>query len=75
MRGLKVREAPAGTVFDSQENGLMNEEIGEQWFKDVFLKQCGPKRRQLLILDDHSSHETLRLLRAGNCRTYAYCIV
>lgn len=39
----------------------MNEEIGEFWFRDVFLKNCGTERPQLL-LDGHSSHETLGLL-------------
>ena len=32
------------------------------WFREVFLKNCGPDRTQLLILDGHSSHETLGLL-------------
>jgi hypothetical protein len=52
----------AGTVFAFQENGWMTEELGEKWFRDVFLKQCGPERPQLLLLDGHSSHETLGLL-------------
>lgn len=40
----------------------MNEKLGERWFRDVFIKQCGPERPQLLILDVHSSYETLGLL-------------
>lgn len=35
---------------------------GEQWFKTVFLPNCGNERPQLLILDGHGSHETLGLL-------------
>jgi len=62
LHGLNVGEAPAGTVFAFQENGWMTEELGEKWFRDVFLKQCGPERPQLLLLDGHSSHETLGLL-------------
>ena len=62
LHGLTVGEAPAGTVFAFQENGWMTEELGEKWFRDVFLKQCGPERPQLLLLDGHSSHETLGLL-------------
>ena len=63
LDGLNVGEAPAGTVFAFQENGWMTEELGEKWFLFIFLlKQCGPERAQLLLLDGHSSHETLGLL-------------
>ena len=40
----------------------MNDEIGELWFRRVFLPNCGEQRPQLLILDGHSSHESLSLL-------------
>jgi len=40
----------------------MDDSLGLQWFEEVFLKNCGPERPQLLILDGHSSHETLGLL-------------
>ncbi|WAR19331.1 hypothetical protein MAR_001169 [Mya arenaria] len=40
----------------------MDDAIGERWFDEVFLKFCEPKRPQLLILDGHSSHETLGIL-------------
>ena len=36
--------------------------LGEMWFKDIFLKNCGPKRPKLLIMDSHGQHETLGLL-------------
>jgi hypothetical protein len=38
--------------------------IGERWFKEIFLKQCGTDRPQVLILDGHSSHESLALIQA-----------
>ena len=62
LHGLNVGEAPAGTVFAFLENGWMTEELGEKWFRDVFLKQCGTELAQLLLLDGHSSHESLGLL-------------
>lgn len=62
LDGLNVGEAPAGIVFAFLENGWMTEELGEKWFRDVFLKQCGTERLQLLLLDGHSSHESLGLL-------------
>ncbi len=36
--------------------------LGEEWLSSVFLRHCGPDRPRLLILDGHSSHETLGLL-------------
>ena len=62
LDGLNVGEATAGTVFAFQENGWMTEELGEKWFRDVFLKQCGTELAQLLLLDGHSSHESPGLL-------------
>lgn len=43
----------------------MNDQIGERWFKGVFLKNCGPERPQLLMLDGHSSHESLAILECA----------
>ncbi|XP_062582083.1 uncharacterized protein LOC134243872 [Saccostrea cucullata] len=74
--GLHVNEAPPDTVFSYQENGWMTEELGERWFRDVFLKNCGPERPQLLILDGHSSHETLGLLElAMKENIYNICLL
>lgn len=44
LHGIQVGEAPKGTVFAFQESGWMTEELGERWFRDVFLKHCGPER-------------------------------
>lgn len=62
LHGLNVVDAPDGTIFAFQENGWINEEIAEKWFREVFLQHCGPERPQLLLLDGHSSHESLGLL-------------
>ena len=34
-----------------------------EWFENVFLKECGPQRPQLLIVDSHCSHEPLDLIQ------------
>ncbi|XP_069114465.1 uncharacterized protein [Argopecten irradians] len=60
--GYNCAEAPADTIWTFQERALMNEEIAEHWFRSVFLKNCGPERPQLLLLDDHGSHKSLTLL-------------
>jgi hypothetical protein len=40
----------------------MEDILGVTWFKDHFLKYCGPERPQIILLDSHSSHETLDLI-------------
>ena len=62
LHGFKTTDAPAGTVWSFQEKGWITDDIGEQWFNDVFLSNCGSKRPQLLIFDGHSSHETLAII-------------
>ncbi|MES9884670.1 MAG: helix-turn-helix domain-containing protein [Sedimenticola sp.] len=62
LHGFNTNEAPKGSVWTFQKNGWMNDEIGEKWFEGVFLKHCGPHRPQILILDGHSSHETLTII-------------
>jgi hypothetical protein len=37
-----------------QKNGWMTDSIGERWFEEVFIAQCGDQRPQLLVLDGHS---------------------
>ncbi|XP_045169801.2 uncharacterized protein LOC123532438 [Mercenaria mercenaria] len=65
LHGFNTENAPAGSRWFYQKNGWMDDQIGEHWFLDVFLKCCGPDRPQLLILDGHSSHETLAFLQCA----------
>ena len=62
VHGYKTSDAPRGTVWSFQDKGWITEDIGENWFDEVFLKHCGPKRPQLPIFDGHSSHETLAII-------------
>ena len=62
---FNTREAPSGTMWDFEENGRMDDSIDERWFKEIFLKQCGTDRPQVLITDGHSSHESLALIQEG----------
>jgi hypothetical protein len=60
--GFNTKVAPEGSRWCWQPNGWMDDTIGERWFNDIFLQNCGTERPQLLILDGHSSHETLGIL-------------
>lgn len=56
-----VKGNSKGTVWTYQEKAWMCDILGEMWWCGIFLKKCGPKRSQLLIMDSHGSHETIGL--------------
>ena len=62
MDSWRQDEGPNDAVWRFQANAYMTEQLGEDWFRDVFLPNCGEKRPQLLILDGHKSHTSLGLL-------------
>ncbi|XP_053388463.1 uncharacterized protein LOC128551593 [Mercenaria mercenaria] len=62
VHGYRTEDAPEGSVWTYQKKGWISDEIGEQWFEQVFLKCCGPARPQLLLMDGHGSHETLAII-------------
>jgi len=62
LHTFNTTEAPEGTVWTYQKSGWITDIIGEQWFNQVFLRNCGPDRPQLLIIDGHASHETLAII-------------
>ena len=43
----------------------MTNVLGEKWFKNVFLRECGPERPQVLILDGQSSQESFAILECA----------
>jgi hypothetical protein len=65
LLAYNTEEGVPGTVYTYQERAWMEDALGEMWFQDHFLKHCGPERPQLIIMDSHSSHETLGLIDAA----------
>lgn len=68
VHSFAIQDSPQGTIWAFQENGWMNDEIGVQWFSEVFLANCGDARPQLLILDSHHSHEVLEMLELAKAQ-------
>ncbi|XP_069110174.1 tigger transposable element-derived protein 6-like [Argopecten irradians] len=62
LQTFNTVDAPEGTLWTYQNKAWMCDILGDEWFTNVFLKNCGPERPQLLIMDSHSSHEVLSLL-------------
>lgn len=62
VESFDVHLGPANCVWTWQEKGWIENSLGVEWFKNVFLPNCGPERPLLLLLDSHSSHEVLEVL-------------
>lgn len=62
LNAYNLREGPTGTKYTFQQKAWMEDTLGVTWLTDHFVKHCGLARLQLIILDSHSSHETLGLL-------------
>lgn len=65
LRSFNTHEGPEGALWSFQKNAWMTDEMGVAWFTEIFLNYCGDDRPQVLILDNHRSHETLGLLEAA----------
>jgi hypothetical protein len=65
LHGFNTEAAPENSIWTFQENGWICDTLGEKWFRNVFLQNCGDQRAQLLVLDGHSSHESLAILECA----------
>ena len=65
LRAYNTSEGVFKARYTFQEKAWMEDVLGEIWFKDQFLPHCGAHRPQLLLLDSHSSHETLGIIEAA----------
>ncbi|CAC5378343.1 unnamed protein product [Mytilus coruscus] len=65
LNGFNRSEGPENAVWAFQKNAWIDDAGCLKWFHEVFLQNCGPKRPQLLIVDQHRSHEALDLLEEG----------
>lgn len=53
---------PKDWLFGTSPNGYMDGDLFYKWFEIIFLKHC-QVRPAVLILDNHESHLTLKLIR------------
>ena len=58
-----------GTLYGMSDSGWMNQDIFFNWFSNHFLQHAVSSRPLLLMLDGHSFHYTLELVKlaAENC--------
>lgn len=62
LNGFDSDKAPEGTVMSVSDSGWTKQGIGALWFTDVFLRNIGPERPQLLVMDGHDSHCFVELI-------------
>ena len=54
-----------GTLYGMSDSGWMDSELFSNCFSNHFLKHAVPSRPLMLILDGHSSHYTLKLVKTA----------
>ncbi|XP_069136714.1 jerky protein homolog-like [Argopecten irradians] len=62
LNGFDRENGPVNAVWTYQGKAWIEESGTLKWLNDVFLKEIGPQRPQLLILDQHISHEGVDFL-------------
>src|SRR6218665_2155697 len=62
LNGFQTQDAPEGAMWTPSDSGWTKQGITKLWFENTFLKNIGPDRPQLLILDGHDSHNFMELI-------------
>ena len=65
LQAYDTARGPTNAKYTYQTNAWMEDILGEVWFKEHFIPNCGKERPQLILLDSHSSHETLGIIEAA----------
>ena len=61
---MTIGEIP-GSMYGLSDNGWIDGELFDQWFRHHFLAHAPPTRPLLLLLDGHSSHYTPSVISKG----------
>ena len=48
-------DGPSNSIWTYQAKVWMEDVLAVKWFREIFLKWCGPERPQILIMDQHHS--------------------
>jgi len=63
--GAYTEGGPANAIYGFSDSGFIDEFLFERWFTKVFLSHCHKERPIVLIVDQHYSHFTLKVLEAA----------
>ncbi|XP_065654612.1 uncharacterized protein LOC136081239 [Hydra vulgaris] len=62
LQTFNTSDAPVGSKCSVSETGSTKQGIAYLWFTNTFLPNIGTNRPQVLIVDDHNSHNSVELL-------------
>ncbi|GFR82327.1 tigger transposable element-derived protein 1 [Elysia marginata] len=62
LNSFNTADAPPHSVWTWQAKAWMEDSLGVEWLTKIFLPHCGPQRPQVLILDQHHSHEVYEMI-------------
>ena len=63
LNSFNTADSPPHSVWTWQAKAWMEDSLGVEWLKKIFLPYCGPQRPQVLVLDQHHSHEAYSMLK------------
>ena len=67
--------APADTLFGVSNSSFIDAELFETWFERQFLTNLPPARPVLLVMDGHSSHLTLKIIKLAKSNSvHIFCL-
>ncbi|XP_071145323.1 uncharacterized protein [Mytilus edulis] len=53
---------PSNWIFSSSENGYITRSLFEDWSSRIYVPNIGMRRPNLFVLDNHSSHLSLKVI-------------
>lgn len=56
-------------LYGSSETGYMDTELFKLWLKYIFIPHCGSRRPVLLVLDNHDTHISLKIIEMAKENT------
>ena len=60
--------------FNVYSKGYMDRELFVQWFRGIFLKNCGRQKPVLLLMDNHVSHISAEVIDLAKTNQVCYVI-
>ena len=60
LNSFEVEDGLQGIYWTCLERVWMEDDSGVEWFRHVFVNNCGPQLPQLLLLDSHWSQKSLQ---------------
>ena len=69
-----VAEGPINALYAKSPNGYMDEELFYSWFTKLFIPHTQHLGKQILIIDGHGSHLSLKLVETAVKNDILYCL-